>query len=108
QRADLRRDAGQRDAVLGDRRRGVIGQVLLGELQAAVPRPHPRPGRLLDIPEEYLPPVPALGRTAVAEPAVLERAGQRRPLRRLRAAGDVRERGPGQLPRAPLSATLAG
>src|SRR5579875_1446995 len=82
------------------------GPHLLGELQPAQHRAGAGPGRLLHLPEEDLPPVPPLGRAAVPGPALLERAGQGRSLRRVRAAGGVRQRSAGRLPGVPRRDSL--
>ncbi len=73
-------------------------QALLGEL----PRVQHGTGHgsfgVLDLSEGDLPAVAPLGRAAVHRPAVLQRARPRRSLRRLRAAGALRRRGPCVLP----------
>jgi epoxide hydrolase len=80
------RDARQRHAVLAARHRRVVRPAVLGEFPHADPRDGDRSGRLLDLPEGDLPPVPPVGGAPVPGPALLERAVQGRSLRRVRAA----------------------
>ena len=56
-------------------------------------RPGDGPGRLLDFPQGNFPHVEAMGREAIRQAGLLQRADQGRTLRRLRAAGDLRQRG---------------
>ena len=76
----------------GDRR--LVGAALLGELPQPAAGQGQGPDRLQHLPEGDLPHLAGAGpRSASAPLAALERARQGRPLRRLRAARDVRERG---------------
>ena len=102
ERAHPRRAARQRHAVLAPGGGGVFGAPLLGELPLAAHGSGEGPGGLQHLPEGDLPHLEALGREALRRAGPLERAGEGRPLRRLRAARDLRRRGPNLLPVAPL------
>ncbi len=67
----------------------------------------PAPAGGLDLPRRDLPLIPAMGREAVHRSPLLERARQRRPLRRLRAARQLRGRSPSLLPIGTLGRRLA-
>ena len=67
---------------------------LLGKLSPSADRPGDSQGRLLDLSQGNFPHVKAMGRKAIRQPRIFQRADQRRPLRRLRATGDIRQRSP--------------
>ena len=91
--------ARQRHALLAARRRRVVGPAVLGELQQLPGRRDDRRAvGHVDLPGRDLQPVAPLGRAPLHRHPPLERARRRRPLRRLRAADDVRRRGPHVLP----------
>jgi len=99
---DPRRAPRQRHALLaaGDRR--LVGAPLLGELRDPLARAGHGSHRVQHLPEGDLPHLAALGREALPQARALPGAAARRALRRLRAAGDLRARGPRDLPRAAL------
>src|SRR5262245_22461492 len=98
----------QRDRVLVHRHRRVLGPSLLGERGSGrhrrrrgrgdARRPGHRPDRRLDLPARDPSPVATMGRDAIREPPLVERARSGRPLRRVRAARPLRRGGAGVVP----------
>ena len=83
----------QRDVLLARRQRRVFGAAVLGELQPSLRPGRREPGaaadRLQHLPQGNRADAAQLGGTALRQHRLLERIGQGRPLRRLRAAGVV-------------------
>ena len=103
-RPQPRRAARQRDALLAHRRRVRRRRGSTGRASAGPQRDRcPVPTGCSIFPGEIRPTLAALGRAALHEPPLLERARPRRPLRRLRAARALRRRGALLLSIAPLA-----
>ena len=101
ERAVPRRTAGQPDVLLAARHRRSAARLYwesFAQVQERFVHRDDRLGgradRLFHLPEGESPAIPALGRDAVPGHPLLERAGQGRSLRGLRAAGPVRRGGP--------------
>ena len=93
---------------------GVLSPAVLGELRPGVGLVHlggdrhrRRSHRVHGVPARGAASVPALGRETLHRHPALERAGSRRPLRRPRAARDVRRGGAGVLPPGPVTQTAS-
>ena len=99
-RRQPRRAARQRDVLLAERQRGVVGPALLGELQRLRRRDVSIPTGVSSSRRRSSPPPRGLGRALLHRHPLLERARPGRPLRRVRRARPLRRRDPGRLPRA--------
>ena len=95
----------QHHDVLADGHRGLGGAVVLGERTSPSRSPCGRPGssggldpgRLHHVPRRDLPGSAQLGRAGVSHSRLLQRGGERRPLRRLGGARAVLGRAPGSV-----------
>ena len=105
QRPDPRRPPRQHHAVLADEHRGFLGPPVLGEQGGLLRRQaHHDPVRHQRLPRRALPGPAQLGRARLpAQPDLLPRGRQRRPLRRLGTAGPVRRGDAGRVPVAALA-----
>ena len=92
-----RRDPGQRDAVLANRRRGIVGPALLGEFRARRHGRRQRAGGIQRLPEGDPQGIQTLAGNPLQRPPLLQHARQRRALRRIRATRVLRQRASGLL-----------
>jgi len=89
-RTDPRRTARQRDAVLAAGKRRIFSASLLGKLPLSADGSGYDSGRLLDFSKRDFPDVETLGGEKVYKVGLLQRTRERRALRRIRTAGDLR------------------
>ena len=89
-RARRRPDPGQRDVLLADPQRRVVGAHLLGELPDALHQPRRGTHRGRDLPQGDLPTLPTLGRAPLHQHHSVGGTRPRRPFRGLRTTRAVR------------------